>query len=89
VAITLAVISCLLQRPIRQDIAVTGEVSIQGKVKEVGGIFEKIYGAKQAGVKEVFIPMENKEEIPPLLDGIRVRTAATVKELMDHVFITH
>ena len=49
-------ISCLLQRPIRQDIAVTGEVSIQGKVKEVGGIFEKIYGAKQAGVKEVFIP---------------------------------
>ena len=67
----------------------TGEVSIQGKVKEVGGIFEKIYGAKQAGVKEVFIPMENKEEIPPLLDGIRVRTAATVKELMDHVFITH
>ena len=84
-----AIISCLLERPIRQDIAVTGEVSIQGKVKEVGGIFEKIYGAKQAGVKEVFIPMENKEEIPSLLDGIRVRPVATVQELMDHVFVTH
>lgn len=89
VAITLAIISCLLQRPIRQDIAVTGEVSIQGKVKEVGGIFEKIYGAKQAGVKEVFIPAENKEKIPSLLDGIRVRTVSTVKELMDYVFVTH
>ncbi|NLM36676.1 MAG: ATP-dependent protease, Lon family, partial [Firmicutes bacterium] len=89
VAITLAIISCLQQRPIRQDIAVTGEVSIQGKVKEVGGIFEKIYGAKQAGVKEVFIPVENKEEIPSLLDGIRVRTVATVKELIDYVFVTH
>ncbi len=88
-AITMAIISCLLARPIRQDIAVTGEVSIQGKVKEVGGIFEKIYGARQAGIKQVFIPQENKDEIPPELDGIKVQTVATVKELMERVFITH
>lgn len=88
-AITLAIISCLLERPIRQDIAVTGEVSLQGKVKEVGGIFEKIYGAKQAGIKEVFIPQENEHEIPPELDGIKVQTVATVKELMERVLITH
>jgi ATP-dependent Lon protease len=89
VAITLALASCLLQRPIRQDIAVTGEVSIQGKVKEVGGIFEKIYGAKQAGVKEVFIPQENKDEIPRVLDGIQVHTVTTIQELMEQVFLTH
>ena len=88
-AITLALASCLLQRPIRQDIAVTGEVSIQGKVKEVGGIFEKIYGAKQAGVREVFIPHENKDEIPRVLDGIQVHTVTTIQELMEQVFLTH
>jgi ATP-dependent Lon protease len=88
-AITLAIISCLLQRPIRQDIAVTGEVSIQGKVKEVGGIFEKIYGAKQAGIKEVFIPQDNENEIPSDLAEIKVHPVATVKELMDQVLITH
>jgi ATP-dependent Lon protease len=89
VAITLALVSCLLQRPLRQDIAVTGEVSIQGKVKEVGGIFEKIYGAKQAGIKEVFIPQENKDEIPRVLDGIQVQTVTTIQELMEQVFLTH
>lgn len=86
VAITLAIISCLLQRPLRQDIAVTGEVSIQGKVKEVGGIFEKIYGAKQAGVNLVYIPQENERDIPTVLDGITVKTASTVQELVEKVF---
>jgi ATP-dependent Lon protease len=87
VAITLAIISCLLQRPIRQDIAVTGEVSIQGKVKEVGGIFEKIYGAKQAGVSLVYVPKENEWSIPAVLDSITVKTATTVQELMEQIFL--
>ena len=86
-AITLAIISCLLQRPIRQDVAVTGEVSIQGKIKAVGGIFEKIYGAKQAGISLVYVPQENKSDIPSVLDGIKVKTAVTIKDLMDEIFI--
>jgi ATP-dependent Lon protease len=86
-AITLAIISCLLQRPIRQDMAVTGEVSIQGKIKAVGGIFEKIYGAKQAGISLVYVPKENESDIPSVLDGIEVKTAVTIKDLMDEIFI--
>ncbi len=51
-AILLAILSAVRDVPIYQDIAVTGELSIQGKVREVGGIFEKIYGAKQAGIRK-------------------------------------
>jgi ATP-dependent Lon protease len=86
-AITLALISSLLQKPLRQDIAVTGEVSIQGKIKAVGGIFEKIYGAKQAGVKRVFVPKENEHDIPQVLDGVEVKAIGSIQELMDEVFM--
>jgi ATP-dependent Lon protease len=47
-AIVLAITSAILEWPIRQDVAVTGEISIQGRVKAVGGVYEKLYGAKQA-----------------------------------------
>ena len=58
-AILLAMLSAAKNIKIMQDVAVTGEISIQGKVKEVGGIFEKIYGAKQAGIRKVLIPKGN------------------------------
>ncbi|MGE5577935.1 MAG: Lon family ATP-dependent protease, partial [Syntrophothermus sp.] len=59
-AILMAILSAIQDRPIRQDVAVTGEISIQGKVKAVGGIPEKIYGARQAGVRKVIISRENQ-----------------------------
>lgn len=81
VAITLAIISCLTGRPIYQNIAVTGEVSIQGKIKAVGGVFEKIYGARQAGIKKVFVPRENEKDLPLDLD-ISVVPVATVQDII-------
>jgi len=86
VAVALVLISVLLQRPLRQDIAVTGEVSIQGKIKGVGGLTEKIYGAKQAGIKQVFVPWENAKEIPGEIEGIEVTPVKEIRELMDKVF---
>jgi ATP-dependent Lon protease len=83
VAITLAIISCLTKRPIPQNIAVTGEVSIQGKVKAVGGVLEKIYGARQAGVKKVFVPEENEKDVPTDLDDIEVIPVKTVQEIVE------
>ena len=50
-AITTALISAITGTPVRQDMALTGEISIQGQVKPVGGVFEKAYGARQAGMK--------------------------------------
>ncbi|NLW47911.1 MAG: ATP-dependent protease, Lon family, partial [Firmicutes bacterium] len=83
VAITLAIVSCLTKRPIPQNIAVTGEVSIQGKVKAVGGVLEKIYGARQAGVKTVFVPKENEKDVPTDLDDIKVVPVETVQEIVE------
>ncbi len=86
-AITICIISSLLNRPIRQDMAITGEISLQGKVKPVGGIFEKIYGARRTGIKLVLIPSDNKNEIPLNTDDIEVRIVKSIKEIMDIAFI--
>jgi ATP-dependent Lon protease len=85
-AITLAVYSALENFPLRQDVAITGEISIRGKVKPVGGVFEKIYGAKQAGISTVIIPEENAKDVPTGLTGIQVIPVKTVEEAMQIVF---
>ncbi|MDZ5034714.1 S16 family serine protease, partial [Clostridium perfringens] len=72
-AITISIISALLERPIRQDIAITGEISLKGNIKPVGGIFEKIYGARRKGIKLVVIPKANEKEIPLELNDIEVK----------------
>ncbi len=85
VAIMLAMLSAIQDQPLPQNIAVTGEVSIQGKVKAVGGIFEKIYGAKQAGIQRVFIPKENIQDVPVDLKGIEVVPVQRVEEILQHI----
>ena len=85
-AITLCVISALLEKPIRQDIAVTGEISLHGKVKPVGGIFEKIYGARRMGIKLVLVPKDNEKEIPLNTNDIEVKAVSTIEELIDIAF---
>ena len=85
-AITTCIISALMKKPLRQDIAITGEISLQGKVKPVGGIFEKIYGAKRMGINLVLIPKENEHEIPLNNTDIKVKTISTIEELLDIAF---
>jgi len=82
-AITLAIISSLIGQPIYQNIAITGEISIQGKVKAVGGIIEKIYGARQAGMKRVLIPKENEKDKPVDISDIEIITVESISEIME------
>lgn len=82
-ATTLAIYSALKGKPIRQEVAVTGEISITGKVKPVGGIYEKIFGAKQAGVQKVLIPDENLADVPTGLRGIVVVPVKSIEEAID------
>ena len=84
-AISLAIYSVLNNKPLRQDVAVTGEISIQGKIKPVGGIYEKIYGAKQAGMKRVLIPEDNKNDVPVGLKGIEVIPVKTITEAISYL----
>jgi ATP-dependent Lon protease len=85
-AMVLLILSAMKNIPIWQDIAITGEISLQGKIKPVGGVFEKIYGAKQAGMKKVIIPRANLKDVPSYLSGIEVIPADTVEEAIDLMF---
>lgn len=85
-AITVCIISSLLDKPLRQDIAVTGEISLRGIIKPVGGIFEKIYGARRKGIKMVMIPSDNEKEVPIDLVDIETKAVSTIEELMKVVF---
>lgn len=85
-AITICIISSLLNKPIRQDLAITGEISLQGKVKPVGGIFEKIYGARRMGIKIVAIPKDNEKEIPLNTEDVEVKVITSIEELMEIAF---
>ncbi|HEY3365312.1 MAG TPA: Lon family ATP-dependent protease [Symbiobacteriaceae bacterium] len=86
VAIYLAIISAIKGRPIRQNVAITGEVSIRGTVKAIGGVYEKIYGAKQAGMVRVVLPEENRKDVPQEITGIEVSFASTIEQAMNLVF---
>lgn len=84
-AIVLAIISAVWNRPVRQDVAVTGEISIQGRVKPVGGVHEKVHGAAQAGVRRVVVPKENADEAPDL-PGVEVCPVANIEEALEILF---
>ncbi|MGL5152105.1 MAG: Lon family ATP-dependent protease [Clostridium sp.] len=86
VAITVCIISALLGKPLRQDIAITGEISLRGKVKPVGGIFEKIYGARRKGIKLVLVPKDNEAQIPMGLKDIEVKAVESIEEVLEIVF---
>lgn len=85
-AITICIISALLDKPVRQDLAITGEISLRGKIKPVGGIFEKIYGARRKGIKLVTVPKDNENEIPKGLEDIEVKAIGSIEELMEIAF---
>lgn len=85
-AILSVLISVITEKPLRQDVAVTGEVSIRGKLKAVGGVFEKAYGAKQAGVDVLIIPKENDKDIPADHLGLSVRPLESAEDALKILF---
>ena len=85
-AVLAAIVSAVTGRKIRQDTAVTGEISLQGRIRPVGGVFEKAYGAKQAGIKTLIIPKENEKDIPPDHLGLRICPVETAEEAFALIF---
>jgi len=86
-AIFLAIYSAIEGIPLRQDVAVTGEISIQGQVRGVGGITEKIYGARQVGVKKVLIPADNSREMPEEMWGVQVVSINSITDAFPHILM--
>ena len=85
-AILAALVSAITNKKIRQNVAVTGEISLQGRVRPVGGVFEKAYGAKQAGIKTLLIPKENDKDIPKDHLGLEIHEIATAEEAFKFIF---
>ena len=85
-AILAAIVSAVTGAAIRQDVAVTGEISLQGEMKPVGGVFEKAYGARQAGISTLIIPWENKKDIPEEHLGLTIHRLKKAEEAFAVLF---
>ena len=84
-AIFLALYSAITRTPLPQDVAITGELSIQGKIRGVGGVIEKLYAARQAGMRRVLVPKENAREVDRSLAGIDVVPVASVDRVLQEL----
>lgn len=86
ITIVTGIVSALTGLPVRNDIAMTGEITIMGKILGVGGILPKLQAAIDAGCREVILPMENERDVamvPDYLRGkIQVRHVSTVEEVL-------
>jgi ATP-dependent Lon protease len=85
IAVTLAIASTLSNRPIRHDIAMTGEVTLRGKVLEVGGIKEKVLAAHRADIRDVILPAGNTRDLREVPENVREAIAFHFVERMDDV----
>jgi ATP-dependent Lon protease len=88
VTMVTALVSALTRRPIRERVAMTGEITLSGQVLPVGGIKEKVLAAKRAGVLEVLLPADNEPNVredlgPELLEGLELRYVKSIQEIVD------
>lgn len=86
IAVTLALASALSRRPVRRDLALTGEVTLRGKVLEIGGVKEKVLAAYRAGLREVILPKGNEKDVRDVPQEVRDKMAFTFANTMDEVF---
>ncbi|PTN08838.1 ATP-dependent Lon protease [Mangrovibacterium marinum] len=83
--------SIITKRKVRKNIAMTGEMTLRGKVLPVGGIKEKILAAKRAGIKEVIMSVENRKDVEEIKDiylkGLKFKFVASIGEVLDYVLL--
>jgi len=86
VAMATAIVSVLTQNPIRKDIAMTGEITLRGRVLPIGGLKEKLLAALRGGVKTVLIPKDNEKDLADIPDnvktGLEIVPVGTVDEVL-------
>jgi len=87
-AMVTALVSLLSGQPVRPRVAMTGEISLTGIVLPIGGVKEKVLGAKRAGIREVILPSENepnlKEDLTPeMLEGLKIHFVRTVEQAIE------
>lgn len=86
-----ALFSAITGKPVRNDLAMTGEITLRGRVLPIGGLKEKILAAKMAGIKKVLVPAENKKDIEEISeeikDGLTITYVKSMAEVLRHALI--
>ena len=86
-----ALLSAITGRPVRSDLAMTGEVTLRGRVLPIGGLKEKILAAKMAGIKEVLVPFENKKDVEEISeeikDGLEIIFVKDMKDVLERALL--
>jgi ATP-dependent Lon protease len=85
ITLTLAIASVLSGRPVRRDVAMTGEVTLRGKVLEIGGVKEKVLAAYRAGLRELIMPKSNEKDLRDVPEEVRKHIAFMFVDRMDEV----
>lgn len=91
ITMTLAIVSALTNRKVRSDLAMTGEITLRGRVLPIGGLKEKLLAALRYGIKEVLIPQGNikdLEEMPTsVIEGLKITPVKTMDEVLARAFV--
>ncbi len=91
IAIFNSLVSSLTSNKVRKDVAMTGEITLRGRVLPIGGLKEKIYAASRAGIKKVLIPFENSREVTEfdkeILKNIKIIPVAEASDILEHTLI--
>jgi ATP-dependent Lon protease len=85
VAVTLAIASVMSRRAVRRDVAVTGEVTLRGRVLEIGGVKEKVLAAYRSGLRNVMLPLANEKDLREVPAAIREHVRFSFVSTMDEV----
>ncbi|WP_027414855.1 ATP-dependent protease LonB [Aneurinibacillus terranovensis] len=88
IAIATAIFSAIMEEPIDNYVAMTGEIGLYGNVKPIGGVVAKVEAARRAGVKKVLIPKDNWQEIFQGMEGIEVIAVEKLDEVLEQAIIT-
>lgn len=87
IAMAAGIFSAIHKIPIDNTVAMTGEISLNGLVKPIGGVIPKIKAAKQSGAKKVIIPYENQQAILKQIDEIEIIAVKTFQEVLDEILV--
>jgi len=79
------IVSALTKIPVRKDVAMTGEITLRGKVLPIGGVKEKLLAAHRAGIKHIILPKDNEKDLQDLPQDILDVMSVTLVETMDEV----